>query len=628
MNQKNKLSRFKKAGIVFCALGLVTALGATTFSAAEEIVDTASVSQVEEAASFAGSEAQSLPLAESEPTTEAGQPESTPQVPAFAYDPQPTALVEIDPALAEEGRWQSPRWEFPVEDEFIPEGWVLEQQTDQVTGALYWVLAAAPAPMLMAAATVYEASNYAELANVVQLIADSGAPGSIAISQNIAYGYSNFITITKAADISFFSATGQEIVFTGYGNPYFKINAPGAEVSLRFDGLVVMGEKASGAAMDISAGNTNMYNAVVRGVKGNMGAIRVLEGNLTLDGCLLEKNESMYGALYMNKGTLTLLNTKILNNTGRGGVYAEAAANPFSLIMDNSVVEGNVGRYSGAAGISIIGANVTVDVKNSSISNNTTTGGVGALLYGGGMRVTAPNDAASGDIVVNIENTTVSGNATLGGDEGWGQTNWGGAGLCILSRNNGKRFTDTELTNVNVTTTVTRSVFSGNKIEDEPTSYYGGGGQGSAIFTDGRLTIAGSTFEGNSANTSGTVSIEVGAKNGAGLTVAAAAGTPTVFRNNKANAGAAIATNFYDYWGKNSPVIPVNIQDTLFEKNTAAVYGSALYFNETYSNSTTQTNIIKNCTFIENTCTSTYGGSPSAAIALTGYNSKSYPTFP
>ncbi len=342
-------------------------------------------------------------------------------------------------------------------------------------------------------------------------------------------------------------------------------------------------------------------------------------GNLVLENCVLQSNSATTGAVYSPGGALTLTNTKILTTTGTG-VTVNASNRPFALTMTDSVIEGNTFKGVTAAGLNVVGSEVTVDIKNSSISKNISTTpspGGDAVMQGGGIRVTAPSAATSGSIVVNITDSTISENAILGGDGGWGQYHWGGAGMYVTSKDSAMDRSEAAQTNVTLTTNITGTTFEGNYTE-VGTGYYKSDSYGVALYTDGNLNIFGSNFDKNGKDHLsgvGVVFIRPGAKGGSNLVIQKdAQGNPTLFQNNVPRIGTLYV--YYDnYWGvANIPPVGMLVEDAIF-KNNSSGWGMGIYIDESYPSFGSE-KIVRNSQFINNSSTATFEYGSAAIVAV------------
>ena len=179
-----------------------------------------------------------------------------------------------------------------------------------------------------------------------------------------------------------------------------------------------------------------------------------------------------------NSGTATLTNTIISGNSAAqgAGIY-----NPGMITVINSTISGNMARATGGGCTTADG---TLEITNSTISNNSAD--VGGAIHNGGGTITITNTTVTGNsatdgggvyishgptaTIVNIVNSTVSNNTAA---RGGGAFNVG-------------------------TLEVTNSTISGN-ISTGDTAGDGGG----AGYNAGTLNIVSSTISGNMANREG-----------------------------------------------------------------------------------------------------------------------------
>jgi len=173
--------------------------------------------------------------------------------------------------------------------------------------------------------------------------------------------------------------------------------------------------------------------------------------------------------VYINGGGASISDTAIQNNTARHGVgiYALGAIN---LSIANSTIDNNSGTSYGG-GMRLNGISGTVELTDSSVSNNT------SLASGAGIYFATGNANA---VTFNLTNTTIDNNS---------QTNtasYDGGGIYMSSTGT--------VTVQNITATITNSSISNNTSRN-------GGGMRAIHGVD--LTITGTTINGNVADASG-----------------------------------------------------------------------------------------------------------------------------
>ncbi|MFK7805434.1 MAG: Calx-beta domain-containing protein [Anaerolineae bacterium] len=122
-------------------------------------------------------------------------------------------------------------------------------------------------------------------------------------------------------------------------------------------------------------------------------------GDLTLENSQVISNVAEYwggGIFSESSAKLTIIDSKIANNRAAredgGGLQ-----NFGTLILDNSVVEGNIAqRFSGGIGISVGSSSVKITISNSSILNNVSQQGAG--IYNRNAHTLISNSIISGNV--------------------------------------------------------------------------------------------------------------------------------------------------------------------------------------------------------------------------------------
>jgi hypothetical protein len=184
------------------------------------------------------------------------------------------------------------------------------------------------------------------------------------------------------------------------------------------------------------------------------------DGTLTVTNSTISGNQARIGGggIFSNNGPLTVTNSTISGNQARG-LGGGISNYDGSLNVSNSTIYGNSANNGGGGIYNLIGvgASTTMNVSNSTISQNTTIATLGAL--GGGILNTFGS--------LNVSNSTIYGNSA-----------YNGGGIV----NNG----DSSLN-------VSNSTISGNQA----------GGLGGGIFNYGTLTVTNSTISLNNANNNG-----------------------------------------------------------------------------------------------------------------------------
>ncbi len=177
----------------------------------------------------------------------------------------------------------------------------------------------------------------------------------------------------------------------------------------------------------------------------NGGGVYVTGGsNLTIDGCDISGNTAVGngGGIYSTTDAQSkILNTKILQNKGKGGGGIFATANS-SFTMDNSFVNNNQATSGNGGGLYIY-TTVVANIKNTEINENKTSKYGGAIYASAKAKVELQNIKANnnqageggflylttGDTVVKI----ISGEALNNtADESKGSTIWTNSASVVL----------------------------------------------------------------------------------------------------------------------------------------------------------------------------------------------------
>jgi hypothetical protein len=190
------------------------------------------------------------------------------------------------------------------------------------------------------------------------------------------------------------------------------------------------------------------------------GGVLSSNATLTLSHCAVENNQSIAGGGIFSSGAsarLTVVNSSVNNNSVSGGQAEGGGINSTGVLtITNSTVSGNNSVTTGGRAGGIF-SNGTLTITNSTIRGNSGGGEGGGILCGGSATIT---------------NSTIEGNTSTG--TGGGIKN-------------------------SATLTLTNSTISGNTASSNQS------GRGGGIFNDfsSTLTIAHSTFSGNSADGTG-----------------------------------------------------------------------------------------------------------------------------
>jgi large repetitive protein len=120
--------------------------------------------------------------------------------------------------------------------------------------------------------------------------------------------------------------------------------------------------------------------------------------------------------------TANITNSSFNNNSGSGGssiqgsgiqAFTSGANGTLSGTWDGVTVNGNTVASGGALGLSATGNAMTITIRNSTISNNTSTGSAA------GVGVANSGTVAGANSVINITNSTISGNMANGSSGGF-----------------------------------------------------------------------------------------------------------------------------------------------------------------------------------------------------------------
>jgi len=244
-----------------------------------------------------------------------------------------------------------------------------------------------------------------------------------------------------------------ETTITGNNTNTMAVNFPaGSTTSAVLDGFTVDNVFHSGSAsrgIVITGAEPTIKNTII-------------EGTVTatyVDGA----------GLYINGGGASISDTTIRNNSTRsgGGIYATGAIN---LSIASSTIENNSVSGNGGGGIRLNGISGTVELTDSSVSNNTALG-TGGIYFATGIANT---------VTLDLTNTSIDNNS---------QTNTGsydGGGIYIDGTGT--------ITHQHITVNITGGSISNNISRN---------GGGMRVLDGVGLTIDGTTINGNDADSSG-----------------------------------------------------------------------------------------------------------------------------
>ncbi|MBI1325663.1 hypothetical protein GC170_21065 [bacterium] len=319
------------------------------------------------------------------------------------------------------------------------------------------------------------------------------------------------------------------------------------------------------------------------------GAIRNV-GEIEVDGTLFTNNDTVYaGGAIANRGKATVTGSRFIGNSSvisiGGAINSDSGAN---LEVRGSVFENNKSQIHGGA-ISVAGPTTISD--STFIGNHASDWAGGAIFNAGTLtvnRVTfTGNSAPDGGAVMNwqagnlsIQGSTFEGNASSSGGAISNESTL--AVTNVLFRSNSAQYFGGVLDNRSVAT-ITDSQFVGNKANEggaignraeltlarstfqnnQATGWIGGALENLA---NGRITVSGTAFSGNSAHSGGAIY---------------SAGTLSVLSSNFSNntawgwGGGAIRSD----WGST-----LSVQATSFVENAAPIGGGIAASGTTFVN--------------------------------------------
>ncbi|MFO0808470.1 MAG: choice-of-anchor Q domain-containing protein [Gemmataceae bacterium] len=268
-------------------------------------------------------------------------------------------------------------------------------------------------------AAVYTVTNLndAGAGSLRQAITDSNATAGVLDAIVFQSGLTGTITLT--------AASGQlnitdSVTITGPGASALTINGNNAVRIFNVNGTGILNVTISG--MTITGGNGTSNGTT--GADG--GGISTADENLTLDSVVITGNSSGTndggGLTATSTAFITIRNSTISGNTSGsdgGGVYFFSGG---GMLMENSIVTGNVANSTGTGGggIYFFGTVAAggLTIRNSTIAGNTTNGS------GGGIAL--PSFAGT----ALIQNCTITGNTSNTTSTAAGA---GGGGIAITS---------------------------------------------------------------------------------------------------------------------------------------------------------------------------------------------------
>jgi Right handed beta helix region len=285
------------------------------------------------------------------------------------------------------------------------------------------------------------------------------------ISQNTvsaadAEGGGLFITHTVAAAVTASTVLGNAggYALTSY-DTYAAVTVTGSTISGNggggilsdgFNSLVVVNSSitynggsgiANGPGSGATVTGTLISGNTVTDDYGAKGGAIANSGSLTITGCTLSNNTvrgryfAAGGAVYIIGGSLSISDSTLSGNSTVGdansvNLYGGAiySADNGPVTITRCTIEGNTSRQGGGIYLYSSGNSGMVDVRDSTLSDNTATADGGAILNGGTLTVL--NSTLSGNTAVNgggidnagdttLVNVTVSGNTAAGAGGGF-----------------------------------------------------------------------------------------------------------------------------------------------------------------------------------------------------------------
>ncbi len=373
-------------------------------------------------------------------------------------------------------------------------------------------------------------------------------------------------TITLASVITINPATGDSLTITG----------PGANL------LTISGNNAV-RIFNVSAGDT----VSISGMTLTMAATGAIDndGNLTVTNSTFNANTSGSGGAISNSASLTVVGCTFTNNitnggsaTGNGGGAIFTSSSTAMVTISDSTFDGNRQTVAGAhTGGAIRNRFGTMNITNSTFSNNTALNGGGAISNGENLSITG---------------STFTGNSTASAlSDGGAISNSGGAltitssvitGNSTANRGGGIYHNSAVISGTSLS--ITDSTISNNTANSDNNTTGDGGGL--FLTGTGSGSISGSTISGNSVGgtssagdgggidvslpltlTNSTISGNSSVRNGGGI-YATGGSTATVtiesctIVNNTAVTGGGV--------NRGSTTNPVNLRNSIFANNTAS----------------------------------------------------------
>jgi filamentous hemagglutinin family protein len=263
------------------------------------------------------------------------------------------------------------------------------------------------------------------------------AIGTVAGTRTINLGAGTFqgATLTLNRNVTINGAGQGQTILNGQ-NTRQVVNIAAGTVNISnltvSGGRVSLPRSFSAGGIFVAAGSTlNLSNSKVSGNTGVIGGGIRSDGRTTLSNSTVSNNSAIDGGGINNlNGTLTLSNSTVSGNTASnngGGLH-----NQGTLTLTGSTVSGN--RANGSGG-GILGFTGTVNVSNSTVSGNTANfGGGGIFNFGvGGSTVNVSNSTVSGNRAngsgggilgfagtINVSNSTITNNTSDNDNNGSG----------------------------------------------------------------------------------------------------------------------------------------------------------------------------------------------------------------
>lgn len=289
---------------------------------------------------------------------------------------------------------------------------------------------------------------------------NTGAPIEIAkdIDFNAAIAIGKDLTFKVAQDVG-------AVRLTATNSRHF--NVGGGDITLTFDGNVILDGGGSAGGIHCTASNLTLNNSVIRNCKIAMNGGGIFASrDITVNGCTFSDNSGGAGGggAIWSSADLTVHSTTFTGNTSfvGAGIYAVGNANVYNSVFTGNTAQGAEAGGTGSSGGGAVYARGSIVADNCTISGNKAGNGGGICSY----------QSTANDTITVKNGTKITGNQSLSPAGSCG----GGA---IYSTNSRVIIEDGEIVgNASVTS-------------------------GGAIYSDGGLIVTGGIVSRNTAGTGG-----------------------------------------------------------------------------------------------------------------------------